>query len=402
MRKENDIDFVSLLQDETFLSLVKNTNCAVNQLDILEKEFPEQKEAIAYAVEFLNANLSDQITMQPKDVSAIWHNIKEYSGQSRKLISHQFISHEFWKVAAVLIFVFASSVFTYQLLKKDSLDEIAATKTIGNDEEAMIILSDGSTHKLSAKDSLVEYSSNGGEVVVKNDQKEERLENLNNSKNATINQIIVPFGHRHQIILSDGTRVQLNSGSRLVFPAEFSEKIREVYLKGEGYFEVSKNPTKPFIVKTDFVDIKVLGTVFNISAYEDDKIATAVLVEGKVVVLQKNILFGSTEKNLSPGQGCFYSSATKTSDIRNVNIYDYVSWKDGVFLFKDKALINVISRLEKYYHKKILIEGGVLPNTLISGKLVLSDNIEDVIQYLAKTMETRYGKDENGVFMIKE
>jgi len=401
MRKENDIDFVSLLQNETFLNLVMDTYGLVNQLDVLDKEFPGQREAIAYAVEFVNANISDQKTMQPNDVTAIWHNIKEYSSQNRRFTFNQFISHDFWKVAAVFIFVLASSIFTYQLHTKDSLEEIAATKTVVNDQEALIILSDGSTHKLSEKDSLIEYSANGGEIIVKNDKQEERLENLNNSKTETINQIIVPFGRRHSIILSDGTRVQLNSGSRLVFPAEFSDKNREVYLKGEGYFEVFKNPNKPFIVKTDFVDIKVLGTVFNISAYEDEQIASTVLVEGKVVVSQKSKLFGLTEKNLSPGQGCFYSSATKTSDIRNVNLYDYISWKDGIFIFKDKALINVVSRLEKYYHKKILIEGVILPNTLISGKLVLSDNIDEVIQYLAKTMEARYEKNEKGVLIIK-
>jgi len=401
MRKENDIDFVSLLQNETFLNLVMDTYGLVNQLDVLDKEFPGQREAIAYAVEFVNANISDQKTMQPNDVTAIWHNIKEYSSQNRRFTFNQFISHDFWKVAAVFIFVLASSIFTYQLHTKDSLEEIAATKTVVNDQEALIILSDGSTHKLSEKDSLIEYSANGGEIIVKNDKQEERLENLNNSKTETINQIIIPFGRRHSIILSDGTRVQLNSGSRLVFPAEFSDKNREVYLKGEGYFEVFKNPNKPFIVKTDFVDIKVLGTVFNISAYEDEQIASTVLVEGKVVVSQKSKLFGLTEKNLSPGQGCFYSSATKTSDIRNVNLYDYISWKDGIFIFKDKALINVVSRLEKYYHKKILIEGVILPNTLISGKLVLSDNIDEVIQYLAKTMEARYEKNEKGVLIIK-
>jgi len=401
MRKKNDIDFVSLLQDETFLKLVKDTNDDVNQSDVLEKEFPGQREAIVYAVEFLNANLSDQKIMQPNDASAIWHNIKEHSSQRSRLTFHRFISHEFWKIAAVLIVVLASSLIAYQFLTKNSLEEIAASKTVGNDKEAMIILSDGSTHKLSVKDSLIEYSANGGEVVVKNDQQEERIENLNNSGNATINQILVPFGQRHSITLSDGTRVQLNSGSRLVFPAEFSEKNREVYLKGEAYFEVFKNPNKPFIVKTDFFDIKVLGTVFNISAYEDEQIATAVLVEGKVVVSQKYELFGSTEKNLSPGQGCFYSSETKTSDIRNVNLYDYISWKDGVFLFKDKALISIVSRLEKYYHKKIIIEGDVLPNTLISGKLLLSDNIDEVMTYLAKTMEARYQINEDGILMIK-
>ena len=186
-----------------------------------------------------------------------------------------------------------------------------------------------------------------------------------------------------------------------MFPAEFTGKTREVYLKGEGYFEVEKNPSKPFIVKTDFIDIKVLGTVFNISAYADEQIASAVLVEGKVVVLKKNKLFGFTEKKLSPGQGCFYSSVTETSEIRNVDPYDYISWKDGLFLFKDKPLINIVHSVEKYYNQKILIDGEKLPNTIISGKLVLSDDIDEVMQYLAKTLEARYEKNKEGVFSIK-
>ena len=80
-------------------------------------------------------------------------------------------------------------------------------------------------------------------------------------------RFIVPYGHKHSLILSDGTKVTLNSGSRLAFPSEFQDDKREVYLCGEGYFEVTKNPGKPFFVKTDNIDIKVLGTVFNISAY---------------------------------------------------------------------------------------------------------------------------------------
>ncbi len=400
MRKENDIDFVSLLRDETFLNLVKNTNNTVDQLDVLEKEFPGQREAIAYAVKFVKANLSDQKSMQANDVSAIWSNLKEYLSQSKRSTFQRFIYHEFWKVAAVLIIVLASSIFVYERISKDPLGKIAEIEAVA-DDEAMIILSDGSKHKLSKNDSRIEYSADGGEVVVKDEQQEEKLENINTSKAATINQIIVPFGHRHSITLSDGTRVQLNSGSRLVFPAEFSDKNREVFLKGEGYFEVFKNPDKPFIVKTDFIDIKVLGTVFNVSAYEEEQMASAVLVEGKVVVAQKNKLFGNTEKKLSPGQGCFYSSITFTSDIRNVDLYEYVSWKDGLLLFKDKPLVNIVNRVEKYYNKKILIDGEKLENTLVSGKLVLADDIDEVMQYLAKTLEARYEKNKEGVFLIK-
>jgi hypothetical protein len=399
MRKEKETDFVSLLRNETFLKLIKESVGKENQMDLLEKEFPGQREAIAFAVEFVQATLLDQRKMAPDDVTTVWRNIKKYADQSKKYSIQRFILSDLWKVAAVLIVVLASSVFVYQQLNHDPLVEMAALKTVANDE-AMIILSDGSKHILNKKDSLIEYSADGGQIVVKSDRQEEKLENPNNSRAATINQVVVAYGHRHSITLSDGTRVQLNSGSRLVFPAGFSGKTREVYLKGEGYFEVFKNPNQPFIVKTDVMDIKVLGTVFDISAYEDEQNIYAVLVEGKVAISQKNRLFGTMEKNLSPGQGFFYSSETETSDIRKVDVYDYISWKDGLFLFKDKPLNSIVSRLEKYYNQKISIEQGKLPNTLISGKLVLSYNLEEVIKYLAKTLEARYEKNKEGIYTI--
>ena len=284
-------------------------------------------------------------------------------------------------------------------MEKDPVARIASLKTVTTDQ-AMIILSDGSRHTLNKKDSLIEYSANGGQVVVRGDQKVEKLENLNDSKAPLINQIIVPYGHRHILTLSDGSRVHLNSGSRLVFPAEFFGKSREVYLTGEGYFEVSKIIDKPFIVKAKNMNIRVLGTVFNISAYEDEQITYAVLVEGKVVVSQKNKFFGTTENNLSPGQGCFYSIVTNSSEIRKVDLYDYISWKDGLFLFTNKPLIGIINRLEKYYNQKIGIETGQLQNTLISGKLVLADDLEVVMKYLSKTLEARFEK-KDGLYTIK-
>ena len=399
MRKENKIDFVSLLQNETFLNLVKDTDNFVNQLDILDKAFPDKREVIAYVLEFLKANLADQKKMSSNDVDAIWQNVWKTTDKNKRFISHWLTSHDLWKAAAVLIVVLASSVLIYHRITRDPLAEIASNKNVPSNE-AMIILSDGSRHSLNKKDSLIKYSNNGREVLINGDQKEEKLKNPATSKLAVINQIIVPFGQRHSIILCDGTRVLLNSGSRLVYPAEFLGKTREVWLKGEGYFEVTKNPEKPFIVKTDFMNIKVLGTVFNISDYDDEPTAYTVLVEGKVEVSQKNRLFGTTDKILRPGQGCFYSIETKTSEIRKVELYDYISWKDGLFNFKDQPLVAIVSRLRKYYNQNILIEAGKLPNTLISGKLVLSDNLDAVMKYLAKTMESRYEKNKNGDFIL--
>ena len=399
MKKEKNIDFISLLQNENFLNLVKDTDIFVNQLDILDKAFPGKRDEIAYVLEFLKANHADQKRMPANDVITIWQNVRKAAGQNQRVALRRTIFNNLWKAAAVLIIVLASSVYMYHRITSDPLAEIASAKSVP-DNEAMIILSDGSRHQLNKKDSLVEYSANGGEVIVKSKHEEEKLNNPSTSKSAVINQLIVPFGQRHSIILCDGTRVQLNSGSRLVYPAEFTGKTREVWLKGEGYFEVTKNQAKPFIVKTDFMNIKVLGTVFNISAYNDEPTAYTVLVEGKVEVSQKNRLFGSSVKYLNPGQGCFYSLETKTLDIRKVDLYNYISWKDGLFYFKDKPLADIVGRLRKYYNQNILIEAGKLPETLISGKLVLSDNLEVVITYLAKTLEAKYEKNKNGEFIL--
>ena len=269
--------------------------------------------------------------------------------------------------------------------------------------DAVLILSDGSKYKLEEHDSKIEYSSDGGNIVVRNKrEQDDELKNKQDANGPVINQIIVPAGHRHTVALSDGTLVVLNSGSKLVFPAEFSNKTRDVYLIGEGYFEVSKNPNKPFIVKTEKINVRVLGTKFNISAYADESITSAVLVEGSVSVIQNGKLIGNTAKKLSPQQGYFYCSSASLAEIKQVDVMDYISWKDGLFRFKDQPLRDVVLRVNKYYNKNILIEGDKLASTLISGKLVLTDNIDVLMNYLTKTLEVRHELQKDGSYIIKE
>ncbi|MDP2060534.1 MAG: FecR domain-containing protein, partial [Flavobacteriaceae bacterium] len=241
-----------------------------------------------------------------------------------------------------------------------------------------------------------------GEVVVKNTEEEERIVNSKAQKNPVLNQVVVPFGQRHKVLLSDGTLVQLNAGSKLTFPAIFLGKTREVYLKGEGFFEVSKNTKQPFIVKTDHIDIQVLGTTFNVSAYEDESFMTTVLVEGKVNVSQKGKRLANEEYTLAPGQGCFYSIHSKSSVVKNVDVNEHVLWKDGLYNFKDKPLCDVVSRVHKYFNRPIHIENEKLASTLVSGKLVLSDDIAEVMEYLSKTVEGKYEVTPDGLIVLKK
>ena len=125
---------------------------------------------------------------------------------------------------------------------------------------------------------------NGTQILMVDDQLQYRADSLS-SDSVAYNTLIVPVGGEYAIVLADGTKVWLNAASRLRFPVAFTDSVRQVELEGEGYFRVSQNPEKPFVVKVAGADVRVLGTSFNVFAYNDHLITT--LVEGKVA-LTKN------------------------------------------------------------------------------------------------------------------
>lgn len=397
----NTKDFLSLVQDASFIKMLNESKDPDKLLEELIQEHPKDKESIRLAFDFIQISRSDLTKMNPDDFDRILKNLQKYSGKKTSTRKFPLISIYLRIVAMVLIILSIGSVIVYYHLKKDPLSQFAQSFN-AKDGQAIIVLSDGSTQVLSNNESLIDYKSKQGEIIVKNSNENERIGNHTDNKKAVLNQIVVPFGQRHQVLLSDGSVIHLNAGSKLTFPAEFSGKTRVVYLKGEGFFEVNNNPKLPFIVKTDHIDIKVLGTTFNVSAYDDENIVSTVLVEGKVNVSQKDKLLSNDEFVLSPGQGCFYSDVSGKSVVKNVDVNCYASWKDGFYIFKDVPLSEIVNRVHKYYNFSIYIEGDKLANTMISGKLVLSNDITSVMKYLARTVEGRYEKTAEGTFKLNQ
>jgi ferric-dicitrate binding protein FerR (iron transport regulator) len=298
-------------------------------------------------------------------------------------------------MAASVAILVSIGFYFFENSSNNSIREFA-NKQVGVSNEARIIISDGSEYRLKSNNSHIQYDADGKKIVI--EEKIGQAEKLNNqSKDAKdiYNQIVVPYGRRHSVTLSDGTVVKLNSGSKLVFPAKFSDSKREVFLKGEGFFDVAKNAGKPFIVKTDYINVKVLGTHFNISAYENEKAATAVLVEGSVEVYNNNF-FNNNRCKIKPGQGCFFTENAAGFKIQNVDVNEYVSWKDGYFQFKDQQLGTIAKKVEKYYNKKISFDDNELALRIISGKLVLAERFEVTMDFLARATKSRYILKENG------
>jgi transmembrane sensor len=396
----NKYDFISLVHDEEFVRSILDATNPDEFLEELIRKNPDYKDSIRYAFEFVQINLSNKTKLNQEDYQKILNNLLNYSRKNSPVRSN----HIFPKLrvaAMILVIVTLGSVIAYFQYTKDPLTQFAHSN-LDTSNQSVIILSDGTAQELKNKDSFIDYKSNEGEVVVLKDSLEEKFVNKNTSLKTVLNQVVVPFGQRQRVLLSDGTMVQLNAGSKLTFPASFSGKTREVYLKGEGYFEVYQNEKVPFIVKTDHLDIKVLGTKFNVSSYDDEQETSAVLVEGKVNVSQKNKLFGNIQFDLSPGQGCFYSNNLQNSVVKEVDVNNYIFWKDGLYKFEDLPLSAVVSRVNKYYNHPVKVDGENLSKTLVSGKLVLSDDISEALQFLAKTIEGRYEKLPDDTYILKQ
>lgn len=175
--------------------------------------------------------------------------------------------------------------------------------------------------------------------------------------------VTVPVGGEFGIILSDGTRVWLNSGSTLKYPISFIKGKREVILTGEGYFQVAKSNI-PFVVQTAGMQINVLGTSFNVSAYQEDNSVTAALVEGKILVCagQQNQAY-----EMVPGHLLSYEKGTDRVSVEKCNTELYTSWMEGKFRFRDMRLEDIMIKLNRWYDCEFFYQNAALKDLRFSG-----------------------------------
>lgn len=204
-----------------------------------------------------------------------------------------------------------------------------------------------------------------------------------------MNIIEVPEGQRVSMVLSDGTKVWLNSQTRFTYPGQFSGKSRHVNLQGEAFFEVTRNEKVPFIVNADLIDVKVLGTKFNMRAYPLEN-SVVTLAEGKVEV---KATAGEHKLILSPREQAVYSKETGLSLIKNVDPDIFGSWTNGEAAFVNKELDEICRDLERKFDVKIDIVDSVLAKDIFTCRFKESATIEQVLALLKDTRRLEYAVD---------
>jgi transmembrane sensor len=216
------------------------------------------------------------------------------------------------------------------------------------------------------------------------------ISGLHLGKAEQMQSLYVPAGQRSEVMLADGTKVWLNSGSKLTFPGTFEGKYRKVKLDGEGYFIVTKNKEKPFIVETNRYDIKVLGTVFNVTAYSSDNTWRTSLLRGSVEIDTPQ---GNIQMKLVPNTMATYDGKRLVEGMIENN--DYYNWRDGLICFDNVSVKEMIEKLELCYGVKIVIKNKRMLSEHYTGKFRVNDGIDQVLNVLKLDNKFTYHKDDD-------
>lgn len=371
--------------------------------NISKSTFPENYEN----VEVINKNkiwiASHIYSFLTSDQSNFPENEKEQIKNQIKASIRRFI----WKsqlvrisaAASILVICAFAGIWYSQMNSSSEIVNYAQTLRVPIiDNDTKLILQNGQEIRIGNEESQISYTPNGKNITIGTDQKV--VQDITIQK-PSYNTVIVPYGKRTFITLSDGTKVWLNSGSKLIYPAVFSENKREVYIDGEAVFDVTHSVTNPFYVQTRNFEVKVLGTIFNVSAYADDKNSSTVLEKGKIELSYKENAFLTKEKFIIlPGTRAVFDPDINDFTKEKVNSQDYMSWKNGYLIFSREKLINILKKLTRYYNVEIILQNAHMQNETFSGSLDLKNSPTEVLDIIAQTTPFNYKNENNKIVII--
>ncbi|MBS7154738.1 MAG: DUF4974 domain-containing protein [Sanguibacteroides justesenii] len=245
-----------------------------------------------------------------------------------------------------------------------------------------------SLHQVDLITSLAE--NNGKEVVFIDRQLEEGASEIK------YNKVEIPRGGEYQIVLGDGTRVYLNAQTELRFPESFaSSEQRLVYLSGEAYFEVTKNPSKPFVVQCKDYAVKVLGTSFNVNSYEGDETSKTTLATGKV-----EIDMDGKQTILNPGQQAIIKNGEV--NVKEVDVEVYTTWMFDNFRFQSESIQEIMTKLSRWYAIDVFYMNESVRNYHFTGYLPRYAKIADVLELLSLTTNIKFDVEGKTVIVMEK
>jgi ferric-dicitrate binding protein FerR (iron transport regulator) len=383
-----------IIHDKKFIDwILTPTNELEEYWNNYMQQNPRDKEIIREARVLLKEIAKNRTGLKEQEIHQLWDRIDATLANRRK----QNVFSRRWLAAASILIIVGLSGWLFQqyyIKEEPVIDYTAVVRAEPSSNDVTLFLSDSSHETFTSNEVDIKYDGSG--VIVTGTGKVLSSEAEKNSKNEEqLNQLVVPFGKHSSITLSDGTKLWLNSGSRAIYPVTFNKKYREIFIEGEAYLEVAQNASQPFYVKTDKINVKVLGTKFNVSAYPDDAQSSVVLVEGSVEAVA-----GKKSFAIKPNQVFKLEKETGQTTLQNTNVLEYISWKDGWLLCNKEKLGDIAVKLSRYYNIDIEVVDEKVKQLTLSGKLDFKTQCEDVLNTIALTAPVKY-EIENEVIKLR-
>lgn len=298
----------------------------------------------------------------------------------------------FYKYAALLIIALGVGYFLLNQGESSNTSVATENNRKTNHNKAVLTLDDGSEITLQqGKAFRTKNIQSTGEKLLYEDSAEEVTSEI------AYNYLTLPRGSQFFVKLEDGTRVWLNSESKLKYPVNFQKgKPRKVeLLYGEAYFDVSPSTAHEgatFRVKSGEQEIEVLGTQFNVKAYKDEVIDYTTLVDGQIALNVDDL-----KTILKPGQQAVLDTKNGKVEVNEVEVFNEISWKDGIFSFKDKPLPEIMKILSRWYDVGVIYKQPQVKRIRFTGNLGKEQSLEDILLILCKTSELKYTINENQI-----
>lgn len=371
--KENEID--RILAD-----IIAGEKISEEDQRLLEEWRQHSEESLYFEKEVRELARAGSELKSRRTNASIFERVEQDVKKQRKIRFIQRVS----VAASIVLLVGFSFYFMFLPGKQENeFQQMAATTIVHGGARAELILPRGEvipldtmTRVVLAGDSLLQVTSSRNTLIYNSETNNEQVE---------YHTIRVPRGGEYNLLLSDNTKVYLNAGSSLRYPVRFSGDRREVILEGEGYFEVTRDTAKPFVVKTGSVNVQVLGTAFNVNAYPEEENVETTLVEGKVRVDGKN-----EQRILEPGTQLVYDKRRENMVVLKVDTEEYISWKDGYYYFKRETLGRIMDRLSRWYNLNVFYQNEELKSIEFGGRLKRYEDITYLLERMEETQDIKF------------
>lgn len=400
-KKYVDYKVEDLVLDDSFLNWILNGEDDMFWAGLL-KENKELSDEVNKAKELIFAFKSLQNDI-PVDYDVelrrkvVWGKVNEKLG-AKKSKKRNLRPVIIGIAATLMLFVGVGSLLYIKYIMTDEQIQFAKVdmKEAG---EVQLFLADGSTIDIDDTERDIE-EEDGTQIT----NKSNRTLVYNSATKSSIfkkeiyNQIVIPRGKRHNLVLGDGTKVWVNSESKLRFPTQFVNNKRIVFLEGEAYFDVAPNKDKPFIVKTPDLDINVRGTAFNVKTYDSDNLCETTLEEGLVEITKDG---NSDRVLLEPGKKATYSKSDKTIYIEKVDTKLYTSWRTGKYVFSSERLESLIITINRWYNVDVHCDDADVLNYKFTGVISEDRSIEHIMELIHLTAKVNYNFEGDTIFITK-